>query len=536
MRNRFRRNRLAILAILVVIASISLHQVKAAKEWYSSSLNDWDGSKSRMAIATSIPAFSLASSPLLSQSVNSASHPGEPPVNSFIADSPWAIYHRNSYAQASTPLRGLEPGDTIQVDFLRTRIGGTSPWSQISEQYPDGERVMWGATATHVFKASLSSNEFELIDSKRIDYNFLSLHWNLLLLANNKVIVPDPARRKIYRFADGDRTDPRSPIVLEATFEIPDRIPGKSAHINVTYDGWIVFTTDAGYIATVKSDFSDYRYLHLPQSEGAVNYHNAFSLDEEGGIYLVTTDRMIRVNWDGDSLSLGWSVPYNFRGAGCEGQQRNVVREVIAVARGEDCTGSGTTPTLMGFGDMDKLVLVADGHRSNNMIAVWRDEIPTDWAGLPGHDRRIAAVTPLPYSTPEGEGFTAENSPTAWGYDIAIAQYNGFQPPCNPLNGVQKLRWNPADRTLQVVWATDAVNFNNVLTYSNGSNLVYGSGRRNCVYYFWGLDWQTGKIQLEVPLGDSSNFLDQGNQVSISDDRRMVFGSSRGIVRLRPTR
>jgi hypothetical protein len=189
----------------------------------------------------------------------------------------------------------------------------------------------------------------------------------------------------------------------------------------------------------------------------------------------------------------------------------------------------------MGYGSMDKLVLVADGHTPNNLLAFWRDAIPPDWKALPGYDRRVAAVVPLPYSTPAGKGFSAENSPTAWGYDIVIAQYNGFQPDANPLKGVQKLSWQPAARQLKLAWATDAVNFNNVPTYSAGSNLVYGSGRRKGVYYFWGLDWRTGQVKLEVLLGNSPDFLDQGNQVTLNDDRSIFFSSATGIVRIVPS-
>jgi hypothetical protein len=53
--------------------------------------------------------------------------------------------------------------------------------------------------------------------------------------------------------------------------------------------------------------------------------------------------------------------------------------------------------------------------------------------------------------------------------------------------------------------------FNDVLTYSDGSGLVYGSGRRNCTYYFWSLDWKTGEVKLEVPMGKDDRFLDLAN-------------------------
>lgn len=460
----------------------------------------------------------------------------EVPVNTYLANSPWPIFHRNNYAQASTPLRGPEPGNSIEVDFIdNTAIGGTSPWSQLSERYPDGERVVWGATNTHLFKAKADQGSFEIIDTYRIDRNPFSLHWNLLVLAGNKVIVPDTIRRRIYKFADRNPNDWRSDIILEDTFNFPRSVRGRAAQINITYDGWIIFMTGTGDVVAVSNDFEQYRTLQLPKQDGEINFHNAFSLDETGGIYIVTTHRFLKVGWRNNQLSLDWDVPYDFRGPGCDNVDRNVLQEIVAVARGETCTGSGTTPTLMGTGSNDRLVLVADGHSpANRMVAFWRDTIPADWSGIPGYDRRIAAITPLPYSTPDGEGFTAENSPTVDGYDITIAQYNGFSPGCNPLRGVQKLHWNSSGRSLDVVWATDEVNFNNVLTYSRGSNLVYGTGRRECIYYLWGLDWDTGQVLLELPLGDSPNYLNQGTQITISDNQTIFFGSSTGLVRIKP--
>ncbi|PSR17365.1 hypothetical protein C8255_12950 [filamentous cyanobacterium CCP3] len=402
----------------------------------------------------------------------------------------------------------------------------------LSETYPDGNRVIWGATTTHVFKAISNEDSFEIIDSYRIDKNIFSVHWNLMVLEDNTVIVADRGTNQYYKFADADPTDWSSEIVLEDTFKLPEDIPGTAGHFSLAYDGWIIFVTDAGYVCAVTTDFSEYRSLQLPLNEGETNFHNTYALDETGGIFIATTDRMLRVDWQDTELSLTWDIPYDFRGPGCENVSRNLIEEFLAVARGETCTGSGTTPTLMGLDGQDELVLVVDGHAPNNMVAFWRDEIPEDWEGLPGYDRRVAAVTPLPYSTPEGDGFTAENSPTVWGYDVAVAQYNGFDPGPNPLPGVQKLTWSPDTKTLDIAWATDEVNFNNVLTYSAGTNLVYGTGQRDGIFYFWGLDWDTGEIALEVLLGEGDDYLDQGNQIVIDEDGTAFFSSATGIVRL----
>lgn len=456
-----------------------------------------------------------------------------PPKNSFLADSPWPIFHQSTYAQASTLLSGPEPGDIFEVDVLPTDIGGPSPWLVLSETYPDGTRVIWGATTTHVFKAISNEDSFEIVDSYRIDWNIFSVHWNLMILEDNTVIVADRGKNQYYKFADADPTDWSSEIVLKDTFKLPEDIPGTAGNFSLSYDGWIIFVTDAGYICAVTTDFSEYRSLQLPLDEGETNFHNTYALDETGGIFIATTDRMLRVDWQDTEFSLAWDIPYDFRGPGCENVSRNIAEEFAAVARGDTCTGSGTTPTLMGLDGQDELVLVVDGHSpNNNMIAFWRDEIPEDWEGLPGYDRRVAAVTPLPYSTPEGDGFTAENSPTVWGYDIAVAQYNGFDPGPNPLPGVQKLTWSPESNTLDIAWATDEVNFNNVLTYSAGTNLVYGTGQRDGIFYFWGLDWDTGEVALEVLLGEGDDYLDQGNQIVIDEDGTAFFSSATGIVRL----
>jgi hypothetical protein len=86
-------------------------------------------------------------------------------------------------------------------------------------------------------------------------------------------------------------------------------------------------------------------------------------------------------------------------------------------------------------------VAAVDVHEKNRPVAFWRDAIQEDWKGLPGYDRRVAAIVPFPYATSAGDGFTVENSQPAWNRDIVIAQYAGFDPKCDAPRGVQKLDW-----------------------------------------------------------------------------------------------
>ena len=75
---------------------------------------------------------------------------------------------------------------------------------------------------------------------------------------------------------------------------------------------------------------------------------NSISVDDQGGIYLVTSKYMRKVVWDGKKLSDkeadgAWKSEYDY------------VSNPKAMSR-----GAGNTPTLMGFGpDDDKLVILA---------------------------------------------------------------------------------------------------------------------------------------------------------------------------------
>jgi hypothetical protein len=85
--------------------------------------------------------------------------------------------------------------------------------------------------------------------------------------------------------------------------------------------------------------------------------------------------------------------------------------------RGAISRGSGTTPTLMGFGDddPDELVVIADAAElGTNAVTFWRDEIPNDFKQKPGtKSRRIADQARIEISQ-----LTTEPSPNVLGYGV----------------------------------------------------------------------------------------------------------------------
>jgi hypothetical protein len=450
--------------------------------------------------------------------------PDDPPVNPFIAQSPWPIMHRNSFAQQSTCLNGPGQQDSLVIRYCRTPFKRTSTWLYYTEKYPNGKRAILGSSATHVFKAIDDSLGLRLIDSLRLDFNVLDFSYNHLLLKNRIWITADYDDindvNVLYKLSDQDTTNPYSPIVILDTLHLPVTVQGKASLFKVTQDGWIAFNTTGGTFGVIKPDFTQVYMLNIPLVPGEISYHNNFPVDTDNSIFIVTTHKMVKIKWNNPALAIEWTASYDFVGNG----------PTATLAR-----GSGTTPTLIGWGQgNDKLVVVADGHSPNNMVAFWREELPAGWTALPNRDIRVAGIVNLTGFQNLDNGFQSiENSICANGYDMAVAQYNGFSYGCTNAKGVIKCRWDTLSNTLALVWNNTSINCNNALTYSRESNLVYGNGKEtDCQYYFYGLDWNTGEVIVKKSLGTSDDFNDPGCNISINDDSTLVEPSSTGFFQI----
>jgi hypothetical protein len=124
--------------------------------------------------------------------------------------------------------------------------------------------------------------------------------------------------RGISAYRDAVAGDPASAIVKQQSWTIPDSVPGAVVDINMTYDGWIVLATDAGYMIALSRVFSEYHAVALPHNDEAAAYNarmktehrpgynwirNSIAVDDEGGIYVVANGWMEKVVWNGHDLS-----------------------------------------------------------------------------------------------------------------------------------------------------------------------------------------------------------------------------------------
>ena len=310
-----------------------------------------------------------------------------------------------------------------------------------------------------------------------------------------------------------DDNDPQKPVRLVKTKNLTEGLPTDVAQnvtrivgLGMTYDGNIAAAAP-GAIFLVDRDLNLLGYLKLDPGEAV---DNSIAIDEDG-IYVVTSTRMLKLVWTGKKLSIeesdgGWASGYDW------------MSDDEAEAVGALSRGSGTTPTLMGFGDdKDKLVLISDGARDGaKLVAFWRDKIPEDFEQKPGtKSRRIADQIQIDISklTVEcsfnvlgyGVGILNGSYPQSLGKDLYSSAMTGGTTRPAP-TGVQKFAWDLETRSFRKEWTNMETDNSDLIVpvLSARTGMLYLANKENGRYEMVALDWKTGKIQARWPAPDDS--------------------------------
>jgi hypothetical protein len=257
---------------------------------------------------------------------------------------------------------------------------------------------------------------------------------------------------------------------------------------------------------------------------------------DERRIYLVTSKYMRGVVWDGEKLSMdesegGWISAYE------------VMPEGAALELGAVSHGSGTTPTLLGFGDdEDKLVVISDGSPGGaQLVAFWRDAIPKDFVQKPGApSRRIADQIRMKISPT-----TVEASPVVYGNGVLMLNSTYPEPTPGPMafslignafaagitrgapRGAQKFDWDPGEDRFVEDWFLEDVDNTDwmVPAVSPQTGLVYLANKRNGTYEYMAVDWDSGETvaRWEFP-DDSIRWNTWGGITTLLEDGDLLLG------------
>lgn len=481
----------------------------------------------------------------------------EPPCNPHLARSVWSANHRDSYAQGSSPAPG-PTGPPEQIDVHHEGIEAAPIILTFSPPYPDGGHVVWGSTvgtSGQVFK--LDPETFRMIDTAQPEggrqspgfsgaYNVLDRDNRLISTFGRSLVV----------YGDVDPDDRLSAIEVKHQFELPaDALcrPDEEivVGINMTYDGHVAFATSLGTVGVVPRQPARMTADHLDtvslngdacagdaRSEDLEEVANTIAVDEDGGIYVISDTALYRIDWDGEQLTTAWRVTYDVeRGRG-----------------GSLGPGSGASPTLMGTApEDDRFVVIYDDAEVFNHMLVWRDEIPADWEGLPGEDRRVACKLAVDFGRDDGESWS-EQSPLVRGYATVLvsdrlqgdavfervpSRLAGFNQltgnvPGNEPRGVERIDWNPGTRTCATVWERPDLSIPNTIpTMSSGTGTFYGIGARDGRWTLEAADWVTGESLFTVgtaPYPTANSFWAAS---TVGPDRSIYVGTFGGVTRFR---
>jgi hypothetical protein len=462
--------------------------------------------------------------------------PNEPLCSTAFGDTAWSGSHRASYAQGSSALPGPSDSATTTSEHFALQGAGAPVVVSFSAPYADGGRAAWSTvTGADAAIVKVDHETFEIIDwYVPVDREDSPPTFTLGLSgaytaidSKNRFIVG--RTRFVGFFGDSVEGDRSSPIELKKRIFMPDEVfcseDDVIAGMSLTYDGYLAFATELGNLFVISPDADPDNLGEVPVVSTTANcatadeadleiVSNSVAVDENGGIYLLTSVAMYRFDWDGSELTLAWRAEYD---------SADEVPSPIRLG-----PGSGSTPSLMGTkGDDDRFVVITDGQALMNLVLFWRDEVPADWEPIaPGKDPRIACEVPVDFGTGTTEAIS-EQSVAVRGYaavvvnDLltnstinppsmlalgAIAQntvsaLEGGIPEKAPF-GLERIDWDPETRTCSTVWTNSEISVpNGIPSISEASGLVYGTGQRDGQFGLEGLDFETGESRVWVAAG-----------------------------------
>ena len=410
---------------------------------------------------------------------------------------------------AYVSIKNGEWKEVARFEALEEASKGTLPAVSASKFKEFGESTAVGM--------SVGEMDAMLKDLFGVDYPNRFGHGSYSVVDNENVLYTHFAR-DLYAFALTDSKDPSAGITKRYVIEnVIEEIEGpiypaetRLFGMSMTYDGHLIITFSNG-VAVIDRDL-DLSSKHFYKFDDDDYVSNSVAVDEDGGIYIVSDSPgkgiMRKLIWTGSLISDdpadgAWKAEYD-----AAAEKPPIIKFHY---------GSGSTPTLMGFGDdEDKLVVITDGAKNMNLVAFWRNEIPSGSQRMAGKIPVTCGMDTLPewLQTEQsvvvsGYGaFVVNNIPETVDPELVgksnILQVSLMGPAYMASYGVERFEWDPVEHEWTSVWARPDVSSTSMVPiHSQASKmaLVNGYGDKDG-WEVTGLDWGTGKTIHRAIFGD----------------------------------
>jgi hypothetical protein len=409
-------------------------------------------------------------------------------------------------------------------------------WNVVAELGLPGVKVYDAATLQKIFSEPFTTLEqVEQIAHEYLGANPETITSNgLYTVADVDNTVYVNAGTVICAIGLKDAANPAAGLEIKRTLDTaqffpPMEFPGYGAAVrligmSLTYDGYLIIGAFNG-VGIVDRAFTKTPVIYNIEPGQLIT--NSFSVDENNGIYVASGsmrpmgDGILRkLIWTGSSLS-------DAEADGAWASAYDSGNWPPAVKAG---TGTGSTPTLMGFGpDEDHLVVLTDGVDRMKVVAFWRDEMPADFVQKPGaKSRRIAGQIQITAGLPlDTKWIQSEQSVVVNGWGTFVVNNMVPKGHKDKLIDVLINEWRS-------VWARgDVASTSMVLMATSASNIVFVNGYSKADgWEVTGLDWDTGEIVHRTIFGQTNFGNGAYALIQFLEDGDLLFNSVGGPFRI----
>lgn len=499
----------------------------------------------------------------------------QPTPNPYLAQPIYSITHFNSAQTDAFPYEVKDGSFNVNPDECPSVWAGPVSLMTLASKSPD---YMWATASDRVSYVRISNGGFELIADASLpgvekhtreqietlvadysDYNSLEAAVKKVLgpvpqmsMANGNYVLCDRDNyaytnvgKILARYRLDDSSDPSKGIVLDAQLDMTSHIFGSFTLVGVsmTYDGYLIVASQKG-LTTVDRSLNEIVDSY-PLPEGQI-LTNSLSVDENGGVYVASNStepngrgmmqKLICRNghFSSSEADGAWQTSY-------EGGP-----EAPAIKLGY---GTGSTPTLMGFGsEEDKLVVITDGAKRMNLVAFWRDEIPADAKEVESGNPRMAGKFPITCGLPSTtQWIQSEQSVVAGGYDAFVVNninetaqkvsdkivgVLAIGPIIQSPKGAECVRWNCKENKWESRWTRpDVSSISMIPSVSIPSEMVFVNGYGADGWDLTGLDWKSGATLQHIVFGKNNRGNGAYAIIQFLSDGSLLFNSVAGPFR-----
>lgn len=501
-----------------------------------------------------------------------------PTPNPYLASEHYSLTHFNSAQTDAFPY--AVKGGTFQMnpDDCASTWSGPVNLMTLSSADPD---YMWGMCSDRVSYIHIADGAFERVAEiglpngiqmnteenlrKLVDTQYTSTDqlyadaveilgkYPQMSMSNGNYVICDNenyaytnARTVICRYKLKEAGNPKAGIVLDKQVDMAPYMDNPQTLVGMvmTYDGYLVVASGNG-IAIIDRTMSMPPVVKLIPDDQVIT--NSAAVDEHNGIYIASNSRtpggkgiMHKFVWKNGKLSEdeadgAWTASYDGG------------PEAPAIKMGY---GTGSTPTLMGFGDdEDKLVVITDGAKRMKLVAFWRDDIPEDAVPVDAENPRIADQKEISCGlSASTEWIQSEQSVAVSGYGAfvvnnvipntvpdKIVAVLSIGPLVTPPFGVERLQWDTEKNQWYSVWTrSDVSSISMIPAISTASNMVFVNGYTEADgWEVTGLDWGTGATSHRVIFGQTSRGNGAYAIIQYMENGDLLFNSVGGPFRVK---